>query len=608
MAYEIEERKIKFDKPPAKGTEVNLKVSTQQSLNGFADPRSFYPRRVNEVDTNRLAVNDATKQHPVVNLKRKRIDDLVGEPETQYASKYPYNHVKETESGHIVEFDDTPGHERIHEYHRSGTFYEVHPDGTKVTKIIGDDYEIVHQNKKLRVRGNLEVYCDGDTDLYVRGSLTGQVDENIDLHAGKNINIHAGKNMRFYANDSMEFTAQKELTATSVSKMTLQSLADMNINVEGNYLTNIKGYSQVLSDGFITLNSQSKITVRTSSEIDIKAEGDLDFIGKGVDIMGTSAMRLVGSTVDLNPSGTSAGSVGTVQEAEDTKYKDSSGVNLYSEGKEVDAPVEATVLDAKDLSALADEQSVYGEDDVPKSDADIKAAVASGNALPSSSSDYSYNSLDGSYSSESASRPLISIPAVPELGGEHGYSTGQNNLIYTEAAKVTSVTKPSKIILPDDGSIDYNMYISSKYKLSKLTLAPPVGQKINKGKEEAEKIINKLRVLAVNCLDPLLAEYPKLRINMGYFESRPGTSSAHSLGEAVDIQVADASKGEYFEIAIWIRENLPHDSIILQYRTTGSGMPWIHLGCKESGNRSDMITQYNGKTTTELGQIAQYYA
>ena len=589
MAYEIEERKIKFDKPPAKGTEVNLKVSTQQSLNGFADPRSFYPRRVNEVDTNRLAVNDATKQHPVVNLKRQRVDDLVREPETQYASKYPYNHVKETESGHIVEFDDTPGHERIHEYHRSGTFYEVHPDGTKVTKIIGDDYEIVHQNKKLRVRGNIEVYCDGDADLYVRGSLTGQVDENIDLLAGKNINIHAGKNMRFYANDSIEFTSQKELTATSVSNMTLQSQADMNINAEGDYLTNIKGASRINSDGDISIKSPSSIMINGN---------------KTIDILGGDAMNLKGSSIDLN------GSIERkdVEKVEDTKYRDSSGVNLYSEGKEVDAPVEATVLDAKDLSALADEQSVYGEDDVPKSDADIKAAVASGNALPSSSSDYSYNSLDGSYSSESASRPLISVPAVPDYGGEHGYSTGQNNLIYTGGAKVTSVVKPSLIKLPDDGSIDYNMYISSKYKLSKLTLAPPVGQKINKSKEEAEKIINKLRVLAVNCLDPLLAEYPKLRINMGYFESRPGTSSAHSLGEAVDIQVADASKGEYFEIAKWIRENLPHDSIILQYRTTGSGMPWIHLGCKESGNRSDMITQYNGKTTTELGQIAQYYA
>ena len=589
MAYEIEERKIKFDKPPAKGTEVNLKVSTQQSLNGFADPRSFYPRRVNEVDTNRLAVNDATKQHPVVNLKRQRVDDLVGEPETQYASKYPYNHVKETESGHIVEFDDTPGHERIHEYHRSGTFYEVHPDGTKVTKIIGDDYEIVHQNKKLRVRGNIEVYCDGDADLYVRGSLTGQVDENIDLHAGKNINIHAGKNMRFYANDSMEFTAQKELTATSVSKMTLQSQADVNINAEGNYLTNIKGTSDIISDGKIAIKSPSSIIINGNSTIDILGGGNMNLEGKEIKLNG-GAFR------------------SSVEKVEDTKYKDSSGVSLYSEGKEVDAPVKATVLDAKNLSALADEQSVYGEDDIPKSDADIKADVASGNALPSSSSDYSYNSIDGNYNSESASRPLISVPAVPDFPKEHGYSTGQSELLYTESAKVTAVTKPSKIILPDDGSIDYNMYISSKYKLSKLTLAPPVGQKINKGKEEAEKIINKLRVLAVNCLDPLLAEYPKLRINMGYFESRPGTSSAHSLGEAVDIQVADASKGEYFEIAIWIRENLPHDSIILQYRTTGSGMPWIHLGCKESGNRSDMITQYNGKTTTELGQIAQYYA
>ena len=589
MAYEIEERKIKFDKPPAKGTEVNLKVSTQQSLNGFADPRSFYPRRVNEVDTNRLAVNDATKQHPVVNLKRQRVDDLVGEPETQYASKYPYNHVKETESGHIVEFDDTPGHERIHEYHRSGTFYEVHPDGTKVTKIIGDDYEIVHQNKKLRVRGNIEVYCDGDADLYVRGSLTGQVDENIDLHAGKNINIHAGKNMRFYANDSMEFTAQKELTATSVAKMTLQSQADVNINAEGNYLTNIKGTSDIISDGKIAIKSPSSIIINGNSTIDILGGGNMNLEGKEIKLNG-GAFR------------------SSVEKVEDTKYKDSSGVSLYSEGKEVDAPVKATVLDAKNLSALADEQSVYGEDDIPKSDADIKADVASGNALPSSSSDYSYNSIDGNYNSESASRPLISVPAVPDFPKEHGYSTGQSELLYTESAKVTAVTKPSKIILPDDGSIDYNMYISSKYKLSKLTLAPPVGQKINKGKEEAEKIINKLRVLAVNCLDPLLAEYPKLRINMGYFESRPGTSSAHSLGEAVDIQVADASKGEYFEIAIWIRENLPHDSIILQYRTTGSGMPWIHLGCKESGNRSDMITQYNGKTTTELGQIAQYYA
>jgi hypothetical protein len=52
MSYKIEDNKIIFDEPPREGTEVEVTVSTQQTLNGFGDPRSYYPRRVNEVDTN----------------------------------------------------------------------------------------------------------------------------------------------------------------------------------------------------------------------------------------------------------------------------------------------------------------------------------------------------------------------------------------------------------------------------------------------------------------------------------------------------------------------------------------------------------------------------
>ena len=101
MTYKIEENKIVFDEAPRSGDEVSVTVSTQQTLNGFSDPRSYYPRRVNEVDTNRLAVNDLAKQHPVVDFKKKRVDDLTGEPKTPYNAQYPFNHVRETESGHI---------------------------------------------------------------------------------------------------------------------------------------------------------------------------------------------------------------------------------------------------------------------------------------------------------------------------------------------------------------------------------------------------------------------------------------------------------------------------------------------------------------------------
>ena len=47
------------------------------------------------------------------------------EPETTYAAEYPRNHVYESEGGHLREMDDTPGAERIHERHASGSGYSV---------------------------------------------------------------------------------------------------------------------------------------------------------------------------------------------------------------------------------------------------------------------------------------------------------------------------------------------------------------------------------------------------------------------------------------------------------------------------------------------------
>ena len=77
-------------------------------------------------------------------------------------SQYPYNHVRESESGHVFEVDDTPGAERIHEFHTAGTFREVQPDGTKVEKIVGDDYVIDLKNRLMYVNGNFDMMVEGD--------------------------------------------------------------------------------------------------------------------------------------------------------------------------------------------------------------------------------------------------------------------------------------------------------------------------------------------------------------------------------------------------------------------------------------------------------------
>ena len=47
-------------------------------------------------------------------------------------SEYPSNQVKETESGHIIEYDDTFGRERIMLRHRTGSGVEMLADGSVV--------------------------------------------------------------------------------------------------------------------------------------------------------------------------------------------------------------------------------------------------------------------------------------------------------------------------------------------------------------------------------------------------------------------------------------------------------------------------------------------
>ena len=140
-------------------------------------------------DTNRLARADSSKPHSIKQLKTDGLDKDVpianekdgakwSEPANPYAAVYPFNHVKETESGHIQEFDDTTGAERIHTYHKTGTFDEIHPDGSHVEKIVGDDYNIVAKGKNVHIKGTCNLYIESNCNMYVKGDFDQQIDGN----------------------------------------------------------------------------------------------------------------------------------------------------------------------------------------------------------------------------------------------------------------------------------------------------------------------------------------------------------------------------------------------------------------------------------------------
>jgi len=171
------------------------------------ESKTGYPRILDEPTTSRIARNDSESIGNTF-IQRKKDDVITGisgvnsswsEPTTQYSTVYPYNNVIETESGHIMEFDDTPEKERIHIAHRDGSFQEWFPDGDKVEKIVKDNYEIVVGNDRLYVKGKCQITVDGDAEVYVKSDAYMKVDGKFDAQIGSTCRIESGGTMTFVA-------------------------------------------------------------------------------------------------------------------------------------------------------------------------------------------------------------------------------------------------------------------------------------------------------------------------------------------------------------------------------------------------------------------------
>jgi len=163
------------------------------------DQAESYPKILDEPSTSRIARNDAASITKTFIQERKdnlvtgveTVNDTWDEPETLYNTVYPYNNVVETESGHLLEFDDTPEAERIHLAHRNGSFQEWFPNGDKVEKVTKDNYQIVMGDDKVYIMGKCQVTIQGDAELYVQGNFDMNVDGTCNIRSTGNMKLNA---------------------------------------------------------------------------------------------------------------------------------------------------------------------------------------------------------------------------------------------------------------------------------------------------------------------------------------------------------------------------------------------------------------------------------
>ena len=197
--------------------------SSPKDGGGFKDPNSKYPTAlyVDKTDTNVLA-QELISDH-VSNSVKTSTDSwstASGSAEqpasTQSNAKYPTNHVFETESGHYVEFDDTAGNERIHLFHKKGTFIEIDSSGDMIIKTVGNVTNIVAGNMDVYVKGNYSVSAGGNIDIYAGKNLTEKVDGNrkTTIKGTETIEVTLDVKQDYKLNLTTTITALGSITAT----------------------------------------------------------------------------------------------------------------------------------------------------------------------------------------------------------------------------------------------------------------------------------------------------------------------------------------------------------------------------------------------------------
>ena len=174
------------------------------------------------------------------------------QPSGDFNARYPFNHVYESESGHLMEYDDTPGGERIQQMHRSGTYYEIDHNGTKVDYVKGDNYDIrIH-----------------DDYMYVKGKVAHTFDDEVMIRYNDRADISAKWKLQLWSGGDLEITSKRNINLKSDGDINMQAGGHINMNATG--LTPSSSENRA---GSRNPNERSKIRMK-AGHLEVEMIGD----------------------------------------------------------------------------------------------------------------------------------------------------------------------------------------------------------------------------------------------------------------------------------------------------------------------------------------------
>ena len=336
--------------PVIMGTIMGTNTEGAEPTTGFNDPYGVFPREAGTDAGTRALGLDSERVRPVG----------ATEPEDAYAPQYPYNKVRLTESGHIVEFDDTPGAERINIRHRTGSFIELRPDtsmrtrskerfdamtqwtvtvtgdatvnvgGSMSTTVQGNMTSSVAGNSYIDTKGNVTSRVSGSHYGYVQGSSILQTTGNINVKTTGNLTVDSAGKIDFRSDGPFSITAPSmtidlqedlsivgtnmitDMSATIVTQVpTLSMITDVtridatqSLDLHTVALTAMGVATMELGTSAFDLNAVASAYINAGESIDISAGSEMNLVTATMSLDADSEMNIAGATTNLGSSGT----------------------------------------------------------------------------------------------------------------------------------------------------------------------------------------------------------------------------------------------------------------------------------------------------------------
>lgn len=615
----------------------------QEIDQGFQDASGQFPRvsYIGEPSVNARARGGTRGYREIGSIRGPRVSSRtpqflgrnLQEPDDAASPTYPHNNVHETISGHVIEYDDTPGYERINIEHRTGSRIEINPDGSMILKSKNKMYSIVANDQTAIIRGTVNIVVESNANMRVKGDMNLQVDGDFNqlVQGNHNLEVQGNENHRVHGytitriTGSSLYEVRGNVINRYLSNYRGRTVGDHALEIGGSWHTTCEGdvhqrsygeYQGSFYGGFVTLNGlnadgqagegefASHIVYGSALNFDTLHLSDNADIGGSVYSAGTIhapefeglAKRAVfANTAGAAPTGTAVPS---------TPSPTSPG----DRGEEPDSTEEVVdVTETSDIFILdLDRSPITGFNSRVLNTGEAIARLR--NKFLRTNSDFVQDLLDNDVITDditstgrytvtrrgTTSRVASGERPLAQSFGGRSYTLPNNNILGIQ-------TIPANMRIR--GEVSRSSKLSPNFRLSHMLGADNLSSNLKaQGGLSTTQIYENMQLLSYNILEPLRNKYYSAwTIAEGLYnplENEKIDPSSITLsmiqGLGVGIRVSDRSK--YFEIAQWVKQNLVFDKLVLSYINYdpyGVNEPTLFITIKQGTNNKEVFSEYN---------------